>query len=127
MKITKHAKERLEQRYNLILTEEDEDSIISLIKNKKSTYLYDSEKDKNCKFCYVVYKNIPLKILYKKSNTSGVKKIITAYPFDVEEYNNLLAKEKAAKLDQFNSRINHAINFLKTNGYIVYKKPIRKE
>ena len=64
MKITKHAKERLEQRYNLILTEEDEDSIISLIKNKKSTYLYDSEKDKNCKFCYVVYKNIPLKILY---------------------------------------------------------------
>ena len=125
--LTKHAKERIEERYNLSLTEQDENSIITLIRENKATYLYDSEKDKQCKFCYVVYKNIPLKVLYKKSETSGAKRIITAYPFDVEEYNSILDKEYQQKLNQFNSRINAAIIFLKKNGYIVYKREKKKE
>ena len=125
--LTKHARERIEERYNLHLTEQDENSIITLIRENKATYLYDSEKDKQCKFCYVVYKNIPLKVLYKKSNTGGVKRIITVYPFDVEEYNVLLDKEHQEKLNQFNSRINASIAFLKRNGYIVYKREKKKD
>ena len=117
-----HSRERANERYNVELTKTDEKCIIELIKQGKSKFLYNSEKDEKMKFCYVVYKNIPFKVLYSKSNTGGVRGIITIYPFNADEYNEIIDNEHKEKMQQFNSRIEKAIAFLKTNGYIVYKK-----
>ena len=45
----------------------------------------------------------------------GVKSIITTYPLDVDEYNEVQQKDFEFMLDS-------SIKFLKKNGYIVYKR-----
>ena len=54
-------------------------------------------------------------VLYERANKGGVKQIITVYPFDAEEYNKVMQL-------QFDSKIDLAIQFLKKNKYIVYKR-----
>ena len=119
--MTKHSKERAKERYNLELTNNDEQNIIELIKQNKGIYLGQSTNDKHMHFAYVHYKHIPIKVLYLKTK-SGVKQIITIYPFDVDEYNAMVEQQKKQKEETFEQDIQFAINFLKTNGYIVYKK-----
>lgn len=80
----KHAIDRARQRYNIDLTYDDEAKIIELIKNGNMILLGTSDRDYSILFAYVIYKHIPLKILYKG------KKIITIYPFDVDEYNEII-------------------------------------
>lgn len=121
--MSKHSRKRTSERYNIDLTKKDEQNIINLLKENKFTYLYKSEKEEKRHFGYVIYKNIPIKILYERSNKGGIKAIITVYPFDVDEYNEMLNQQK----EQFLSRIDMAIKFLKKNNYVIYKKPIRKE
>ena len=111
--MTKHAKERDLQRYNLYLSENDKKHILQMLRNNQFMFLGDSH-DANRKFGYVTYNNIPLKVLYYKTS-QGVKSIVTVYPFDVEEYNALMSSN-------FESKINMAAEFLKSNGYIVYKR-----
>lgn len=118
--MSKHSKERAKERYNIELTDVDEICIKQLIKEGKSKFLYNSEENHNKKFCYVVYKNIPFKVLYNRSKKNI--SIITIYPFDADEYNRIIDEEHEKKIKQFNSRIEKAIAFLKVNGYIVYKR-----
>lgn len=112
--MSKHYQDRALQRYNIQLTKTDELKILEKIKNNQIISLEASKNDKNRKFCYVEYNNIPLKILYQRTN-KGPTAIVTAYPFDVEEYNTLMQ-------EIFENKINNAITFLKRNGFIVYKR-----
>lgn len=116
--MSKHSQKRALERYNLSLTKKEEQEIIELIRENKIIALGTSEENKNLKFAYVVYNHIPLKVLYERSNKYGVKNIITIYPFDADEYNNLLKND-------FQQKIDIAIKFLKRNGYIVYMRKAR--
>lgn len=113
--MTQHAQERALERYNINLSKRDEYAIIEQIRNNAHTPLNLPTTGNNRKFAYVVYKNIPLKVLYERANKGGVKQIITVYPFDAEEYNKVMQL-------QFDSKIDLAIQFLKKNKYIVYKR-----
>lgn len=111
----KHSLERIQERYNLDLGYSDEANIISLLKQGKGIPLDIDTGDKKKKFAYVLYKNIPLKVLYEKSCGKGIKSIITTYPLDVDEYNEVHKQS-------FDTLIDAAIKFLKKSGYIVYRR-----
>ncbi len=117
--MTNHSRERASERYNLQLDKGDEARIINKIWRGDYLFLGHSETDSKSSFVYVIYKNIPLKVLYHKS-TKGNISIITTYPFDADEYNKLMDED-------FKNRINMSINFLQKNGYVVYKKEEKKE
>lgn len=104
-----HAQERAEARYNQELSKHDISRICDLIKHGQHIIVGRSSKNKKMEFAYVNYNHIPYKVLYKKS--FGEVRIITMYPFDVEEYNRALD----------NRKIKNCIKFLKEHGYIVYK------
>lgn len=111
--MTKHAVERAKERYNIELTEWDKKQIKEMLRNNQMIFLGNADSP-NKKFAYVTYNHIPIKVLYKR-NCKGVQEIITIYPFDVDEYNEVMSID-------FNTRINMAIDFLKKNKYIVYKR-----
>lgn len=113
--MTKHSRERAQERYNIELTPADEKQILQKIKSNDCISLQASEKDKHKKFAYVQHHNIPMKVLYMRTNKGGPSKIITIYPFDVDEYNDIYS-------EIYQSKINCAIKFLKKNKYIVYKR-----
>lgn len=113
--MSKHSRERASQRYNLNLSYADEKNIIEQLKQGKGIPLNIDSGEKNKKFAYVVFNNIPLKVLYERSNAKGIKNIITIYPFDCDEYNEVHRQV-------FDTQIEMAVNFLKTNGYIVYRR-----
>lgn len=115
--MTKHSRERALERYNIELTPTDEKQILAKIKSNECISLKSSETDKHKKFAYVLHHNIPMKILYMRTNKGGPSKIITIYPIDVDEYNHLQS-------EIYQSKINCAINFLKKNKYIVYKRKL---
>ena len=111
----KHAQERTKQRYNIDLTYSDEKNILYKLKTGKGIPL-DTECDEGLQFAYVVHRNVPLKVLYSLTENMKVPyKIVTVYPFDVDEYNGVFEND-------CKSAINKAVAFLKTNGYVVYKK-----
>ena len=90
--MSKHSRQRARERYNIELSKIDEQNIITLLRENKFTHLYKSEVEPKRHFAYVIYNNIPIKVLYERSNRGGVKTIVTVYPFDVDEYNNTLSK-----------------------------------
>ncbi len=112
--MSKHAQSRAKERYNLQLTYSDENRILKLLNNDKGIELETVAKEPNKKFAYVLYKNIPLKVLYQEDEGKAVA-IITTYPFDADEYNEVIALE-------FKSRIEQAKAFLQKNNYVVFKK-----
>lgn len=114
--MSKHSQERIEQRYNLTLTKSDERLILSYINSGKylSVPIQTDEPAKK-RFAYVKFRHIPIKVLYANSTNNNAHAIITAYPLDVDEYNEL--NELRVKKD-----IENCIKFLKLNGYIVYKR-----
>lgn len=99
-----HAEERALQRYNKELGEYGIKQIINSIKNKEYLEAGTAIDDPEKKFVYVKFENIPYKVLY-----TGEKKIrlITIYPINVEEYNNLVEEK----------RINKYIKYLEERGY----------
>ena len=105
-----HAQDRAFQRYNQELSDEDIVNIRKIIKQNKQIPLYSSEENKNMKFCYVVYNNIPYKILYL--HTKRCIYIITVYPFDPDEYNNAVEEKEKNKIESY-------IKFLESKGYKV--------
>ena len=105
-----HAMERAMQRYNKELSFKDLNNIRKRIANKEYIEIGPCPQDDKLTFVYVQYNHIPYKILYTKTQ-KGVK-IVTMYPFDVDEYNKLVD----------NHRIQKAINFLTERGYIVLSK-----
>lgn len=121
--MSKHSMDRMKERYNLEISKKEEQDIINLLRNNDFIFCGSAENDpKHLKFAYVHYNNIPIKVLYYRSNQGGVKQIITAYPFDVDEYNNLYDEIKNKAEIKFKSSLEYAIIFLKKNGYIVYKR-----
>lgn len=115
--MSKHSRARAVERYNIQLSKIDEQNILNKIRKQEAIFIKNSEENPNRKFVYVEYNNIPLKVLYLRTK-NGVKQIITIYPFDADEYNSLMKKD-------FESKINSAMQFLRVNGYVVYKKPNR--
>ena len=105
-----HAQERAFQRYNQELSDEDIVNIRKIIRQNKQIPLYSSEENKNMKFCYVVYNNIPYKILYL--HTKRCIYIITVYPFDPDEYKNAVEEREKNKIESY-------IKFLESKGYKV--------
>ena len=112
--MTLHAQDRALQRYNKELTEKDMICIQKAIMNNQHTPLYSSKDDKNKKFCYLKHDHIPYKILYTIRKKQC--RIITIYPFDVDEYNNMLEEKEKEKIEK-------SIAFLKSKGYVIYKNP----
>lgn len=108
-----HAQERAMQRYNKELTDTDLESIKKAIRNNQHTFLYNAKDDDTKKFCYLKYKHIPYKILYKISKKKC--RIITIYPLDIDEYNNIEDEKKQKKIQS-------AINLLEQNGYKVTRE-----
>lgn len=84
-----HALERIEQRYNLQLRGWELKKILCRI--EKGLYIKKWHSDKNVNnvfYFYVLYKNIPLKIVAKPT------RVITVYPLDVDEYNRIKEERK---------------------------------
>lgn len=109
-----HFEERCVERYNIELSEGNIKMLVNTIKRGDYLYIRQSKEDKHRHFAYVVMNHIPIKVLYYKSNKRTIR-IITAYPFDPDEYNSLLETKKQNK-------INKAITLLKEEGYIVYRR-----
>lgn len=118
--MSKHARIRGFERYNQTLTKRDEHNIVEKLKNNDMLFLYDSENDKRRKFAYVVYNNVPYKVLYHRTK-SGIQGIVTIYPFDVEEYNALIQEEEIYK-KCMRLAVEEAKRILKINKYIVYQR-----
>lgn len=115
----KHLEERSFERYNVEISAAEEKQLIDSIKNREILYIGKSEKDDSRHFAYVKLNHIPFKVLYHKSKRKHIH-IVTVYPFDADEYNSLLAAKQEAK-------INSAINLLKREGYIVYRRKKKNE
>lgn len=113
--MSKHSKDRIRERYNLELSYADEKNILRLLNKGQGMALDVESKDPNKKFAYVLYKHIPLKVLYEEGEKNEAVNIITSYPFDADEYN-----EVAHSI--FKAHIRAAMGYLRKNGYIVYKK-----
>jgi hypothetical protein len=111
--MSQHAKDRAKERYNLELSEFDKKRIMEMLRNNQMIFLGNADTP-NKKFAYVTYNHIPIKVLYSRT-AKGIQNIITVYPFDVDEYNDVMSKD-------FDNRIAFAIAFLKRNKYIVYKR-----
>ena len=112
----KHAQERTQQRYNLELSYKDEHNILNMIKNGKGIPLAASTEDESMHFIYILYKNIPLKVLYAVyEDTEKVKGLVTVYPLDVDEYNEVMTED-------FKNKISLAKLFLEANGYTVERR-----
>lgn len=106
-----HSQERAFGRYGKDLSKKDIQNICNLILNNQHIDVGCSDKKDYMKFAYVKYNHIPYKLLYIKSKNEV--KIITMYPFDVDEYNRVVEERK----------IRNYITFLKSKGYIIYKNP----
>lgn len=116
----KHALERTRQRYNMELSYSDEENIKAMIRNGRAIPIDAETGDEDKHFAYVIYNNVPIKVLYVNwDKTSKLKGIVTVYPIDVDEYNE--AAEEALK-----DRIELTKKFLEANKYVVYKKNGRK-
>ena len=112
----KHALERTQQRYNMELSYNDEENIKAMIRNGRAIHIDEPTNDEDKHFAYVIYKNIPIKVLYVNWElTSKLKSIVTVYPLDVDEYN------KAVE-ESFKDRIELTKLFLESNKYTVSKK-----
>lgn len=113
--MSKHAQSRAMERYNLSLTYSDENKIMKLLNDGKGIYLNLESQEPHRKFAYVLYKNIPIKVLFEEDENRRAIAIITTYPFDADEYNEVIALE-------FKARLERAADFLRKNNYIVFKK-----
>lgn len=89
-KMSKHSTERGSQRYNIFLSEKDEHNIIEMINNDNCYHLEPDKRYKDRNKCYVVYKHIPLKLVYATNNKGFAVSLVTMLPFDVEEFNEII-------------------------------------
>lgn len=80
--MTLHALQRLRERYNLNLCWSDIALIIGAI---KSNYGIVVNEENHYITLWLLYGHCPIKLVYE----SKAKKIITALPFDIDEYNKL--------------------------------------
>ena len=84
-----HARQRLQQRYNIELNRKDEHAILDLVNKGEFIPLDLDAHEKDRRFAYVKYKHIPIKILYAFSSKGFATNIVTVFPLDVDEYNEV--------------------------------------
>lgn len=111
--MTRHAIERIQERYGKEFTQDDMNILCAIL--KKGTYLEIVQdfmpKDKIT--ILIRYNNIPLKLVYMPKEN----KVITALPLDVDEYNDYYdlvpSIDTKAKGNDNNEDIQHYINIFK--------------
>lgn len=101
-----HAQDRAWQRYNKELDTYAINQIKNSIKNKEYIFVENAKDDERKHFVYVKFNNIPYKVLYIGEKNP---RLITIYPFDVDEYNRLAEERKIEKY----------IKYLIGKGYII--------
>lgn len=87
-----HPQERAIQRYNKQLHINNIIEIARMINNDEHMIVGPAPRGNGRMLCYVKYENIPYKVLYERID--GQVRIITIYPFDVDEYNKLLEEKQ---------------------------------
>lgn len=87
-----HPQERALQRYNKELEIEDLNKMATLIDMGKHMIVGPAARGNGRFLSYIQYKNIPYKVLHQKQK--GRARIITVYPFNPDEYNELLDKKE---------------------------------
>ena len=122
--MSKHAQERSQERYNIELTFEDEKTILGQINHNQYFPIYENTNAKDRLVCYVRFKHIPLKVVYVINKNNYATAIVTILPLNVEEYNEVMTKFLATQNKKFDTDIDYCIKFLKSNGYVVYKRGI---
>lgn len=80
--MTEHALRRFKERYNLNLCWKD---LTLITKAINCNYGFIIKEDNDYKILWLLYGHCPIKIVYGNKT----RKIITALPFDIDEYNNL--------------------------------------
>ena len=113
--MSKHSIQRTQERYNMELTDNEIKYIIGMINAGDFLSTITDNQQKDRKHAYVQYKKIPIHVVYAVNKYGYAVDIITALPFSVDEYNEILERESQKEIE-------NCINFLKMNGYIVYKK-----
>ena len=106
--------QRIKERYNLELEDKDKKYIIGQV-NSGNCLTVTKENSKKVIHAYVKIKKIPIRAICAVNNKGVAIEVITALPFNVEEYNQLLAEQEQKDIE-------NCIKYLKTNGYIVYKR-----
>lgn len=101
-----HAQDRAWQRYNRELDTYAINQIKNSIRNKEYIFIENAKDDERKHFVYVKFNNIPYKVLYIGEKNP---RLITIYPFDVDEYNRLAEERKIEKY----------IKYLIGKGYII--------
>lgn len=91
-----HPQERALQRYNKELELSDIINIAKIIHRGEHMIIGPAAKGPGRMFCYVTYNNIPYKTLYDRvdDKEDNRVRIITIYPFDADEYNELLQQKE---------------------------------
>lgn len=120
--MSKHAKERGIQRYNIELSKEDQKTILGYINTNQYYPVCEPTRSKNRFVCYVRFKHVPLKVVYATNKYNFATSIITLLPLNVEEYNEIMNNFLESQNEKFDDNISLCIKFLKANGYIVYKR-----
>lgn len=113
--MSEHSRERASERYNLTLTKTDEQCLLGYINSGMCIYLKHKGQTEHTAVCYAKYKKIPIKIVYLMDKGKVARQIITILPFDAEEFNQ-------AVNEQMQTDIENNIKFLKSQGYIVYRR-----
>lgn len=108
--MNEHAKQRAFERYNQEYTILDFNAIKDMIIKGHSYPIENLSTSKKRKFHYVVYKHVPLKVLY--ANSYSGSSVITLYPIDVDEFNEAVENKKQKE-------IKRAIRLLSQNGYLI--------
>lgn len=115
-----HSRERACERYNLELTKGDERAVLGYINAGQCIQLALRSKKENTAICYVKFKKIPMKVVYLMDLKQKAYQIITILPFDADEFNRVVQEEMEKDIE-------NNIKFLKSKGYIVYKRRLRTE
>ena len=113
--MSNHSIQRTQERYNMELTDNETRYLIGMINAGNFLSVTKDCQQKDRKHAYVKYKKIPIHVVYAVDKYGYATEIVTALPFNVEEYNEILEKESQKEIE-------NCINFLKINGYIVYKR-----
>lgn len=80
--MTEHALRRFKERYNLNLTWKD---IALIIKAISCNFGIVVKEENSYKTLWLLYGHCPIKVVFETKS----RKIITALPFEIDEYNNL--------------------------------------
>jgi hypothetical protein len=113
-KLEPHWKIRGLQRYNIEFTYKDIKNITESIYYGNSIKLNIQTREDNLSFHYIKFKNIPIKVLFKDGGSLKNSKVVTLYPLEVEEANEVFEQAELNLITDY-------ISFLESKGYKVIR------